>query len=347
VRVALTAIALCLASGCVHVAPRPVATETYRPRTSDGYGLELVRYRTPTLPKGPPVLLLHGVAANSRNMDLDEGHSLARWLVAHGREAWTLSLRGTGSSDDPDRGSGRPPGYAFDVFWKDDLPTALQEIERVTHAGPVDFVGHSMGGLVLYAYLSQGGQGVHAAVTLGSPTRLDWGTRVEPVIERFGALVPVGFSIPTAFGAHLAAPFHGLADAPLQRLFYEPSNTPVPVMRALFAYGTADISSGVLEQFRGWMATGRFASADGQLDFRAGLSQVHTPVLVVAARLDHIALTPGVRDGYRALGGPKQWLLVCPANGAGAEYGHMDLVVGDHAPHDVFTPLLNFLDAQP
>lgn len=339
--------ALAVLSGCVHVTPRPVAIETYRPRTSDGYGLELVRYRTPALPKGPPVLLLHGLGANARNMDVDEDHSLARWLVAHGREAWTLSLRGTGSSDDPDRSAGRPPGYAFDVYWKDDLPTALQEIERVTHAGPVDFVGHSMGGLVLYAYLSQGGTGVHAAVTLGSPTRLDWGTRAEPMLVRFGPLVPLGLSLPFSFGAHVAAPFHGLADEPLQRFFYEPTNTPVPVMRALMAYGTADISSGVLEQFIGWMATGRFASADGRLDFRAGLAHVTTPVLVVAGRLDHVALTPGVRDGYRALGGPKQWLLVCPANGAGAEYGHMDLVVGDHAPHDVFTPLLNFLDAKP
>jgi poly(3-hydroxyalkanoate) synthetase len=92
------------------------------------------------------------------------------------------------------------------------------------------------------------------------------------------------------------------------------------------------------------MRDGQFRSTDGAVDFRRGLAEVKTPVLVVAARRDHIALTPAVRDAYRALGGPKEWLLISVANGAGAEYGHMDLVVGEHAAKDVWTPVLDFLN---
>lgn len=339
-------LVLLLASACVRRVPLPEGTELFRAKTNDGWSLELVRYRPQGEPTGRPVLLLHGLGANARNLDIDEDHSLARWFTAHGREAWTLSLRGTGSSDGPDSAS-RHAGYPFDAYWQEDLPAALAEIRVKAGVEQVDFVGHSMGGLVLYAYLSQGGQGIAAAATLGSPTRLDWGTQLEPLLVNNGSLLAKESAIPLETSASLFAPIQGTdADLPLQRYFYEPSNTSVLTWQRLMAYGTADLAGGVLHQFRGWMEAGTFASVDGRLDFRKDLAKVTTPVLVVAARLDRIALLPGVRDGYRALGGPKQWLLVCPANGAGAEYGHMDLVVGDHAPKDVWTKVLAFFDKQ-
>ena len=67
-------------------------------------------------------------------------------------------------------------------------------------------------------------------------------------------------------------------------------------------------------------------------------------MLVVAGRLDRVALCPAVYDAYRALGGPKEWLLISRANGAVAEYGHMDLVIGDRAPTEVWTPVLEFFN---
>ena len=77
-------------------------------------------------------------------------------------------------------------------------------------------------------------------------------------------------------------------------------------------------------------------------DFRADMARVHTPVIVVAGKLDRVAPTPAVKDGFRALGGPKRWLLITRANGALGEYGHMDLVIGERAPAEVFRPVLDF-----
>ncbi|MBS1152246.1 MAG: Polyhydroxyalkanoic acid synthase, partial [Myxococcaceae bacterium] len=90
-----------LLSGCagLHWVPLPPSAEPQRVKTADGWELAVVRYR-PTVPStGRPVVLLHGIAANARNMDLDDEHSLARWFASQGREAWTMSLRGTGDSD--------------------------------------------------------------------------------------------------------------------------------------------------------------------------------------------------------------------------------------------------------
>lgn len=51
-------------------------------------------------------------------------------------------------------------------------------------------------------------------------------------------------------------------------------------------------------------------------DFRADMAKITTPVIVVAGKLDRVAPTPAVKDGYRSLGGPKRWLLITRANGA-------------------------------
>ncbi len=342
-RAAVIALLLC---GCAtfHWQPLPATAQAHRAKTADGWELAMVRYPATVPSTGRPVLLVHGIAANARNMDLDEHHSLARWLASQGREAWTLSLRGTGDSDEAD-GKDRKSGYSFDAFWQLDLPAAVDFVRAMTGAESVDYVGHSMGGMVLYAYLSQGGQGIHAGATLGSPTKLDWGTNSEAMIEKGFGFVPDGWALWTAVGAHAVVGLQGLqAEGPFERLFYVTGNTTVESWKRLIAYGTADISGGVASQFVKLVVTANFVSADGEKDFRRDLAHVTTPVMVVAARLDRLALTPAVYDGYRALGGPKEWLLISRANGALAEYGHMDLVVGERASTEVWTPVLQFFN---
>lgn len=339
-------LGLVLVTGCAawRPAPLPPEAESHRAKTADGWEISLTRYRPVGPAKGRPVLLCHGIAANERNMDLDAEHSMARWLAAQGREAWTMSLRGTGRSDRPDARAGRAP-IRFDDFWQQDLPAAVRHVQAATGATAVDYAGHSMGGLVLYAYLSQGGQGIGAATTLGTPTRFDWGTPLDGVIALSPKLIPAGVLVPSAAGAFLAAPLQSVMDdGPFQRFFYNPQSTSRETWEKLMAWGTADVAGGVAHQLAPMVDGGRFTSADGALDFRAGLARVQVPVLVVAARLDRIALAPAVKDGYRALGGPKEWVLITRANGARGEYGHMDLVIGERAADEVWSKVLGFFD---
>ncbi len=335
-----------LLSACVRTVPLPDRALVQRATTDDGWELELVRYDAQGPVTGRPVLLCHGISANARNMDLDEGHSLARWLSAHGRQAWTLSLRGTGSSSRVDVRLGRGP-ISFDDYWRHDLPAAIRHVLAQSGAPQLDYIGHSMGGMVLYAYLSQGGQGVAAAATLGSPTRLDWGTVLDRVLAQAAPpLLPKSGALPSAFGSAVAAPFQGgVADDFFERLFYRRESTRVASWQRLMAYGTADTSGPVARHFLQLASSGRFLSADGRLDLRADMGRATTPLLVVAGAFDRIALTPAVKDGFRAWAGPKAWALISKANGAQAEYGHMDLVIGEHAAEDVWTPVLDFLRA--
>lgn len=341
-------------AGCAHFPMHPNA-EVHRAKTADGWELALTHYNPIGPAKGRPILLVHGISANERNMDLEQV-SMARWFAEHGRDAWTLSLRGTGNSDSiapagspadlADKGKGRPGPIRFDDYWKQDLPAAIAYIQTRSNADGIDYAGHSMGGMVLYAYLSQGGKGVHAAATLGSPTRLNWGTTLERLMLGMSPMIGEGWMIPSDLGAKMAAPFQGVVDdGPFQRFFYVPGTTDLEVWRQLMVHGTAPVSGGTALQLMDMMQNGRFLSADKQTDLKADMSKITTPILVVAGRLDRIAAAPAVKDGYRSLGGPKEWLLVTEGNGAHGEYGHMDLVIGKYAGDDVWAPILEFLDA--
>lgn len=337
-----------LMAGCAALRPIPLPkeAEAHTARTDDGWELSLTRYKAVGPPRGLPVVLCHGISANERNMDLDEQHSMARWFASQGREAWTMSLRGAGASDTVDAAKNRAGPIYFDDYWRHDLPAVVDYVKAFSGAPAIDYAGHSMGGMVLYAYLSQGGQGIHAAATLGAPTRLDWGTRLEGVVKTVGAaLVTPQWMIPSGVGALLASPFQGLVeDGPFQRLFYNPQSTDLETWRRLMVYGTAPVSGGTALQLITLMESGRFLSFDGKIDLRADMAKITTPMIVIAGRLDRIAVVPAVKDGYRALGGPKRWLLITRANGSKGEYGHMDLVIGERASKEVWPKMLEFFD---
>ncbi|MFO0596254.1 MAG: alpha/beta fold hydrolase [Myxococcaceae bacterium] len=343
-RAALVSFVALFASACVHVVPLPPQAESHRAKTDDGWDISLTRYHPIGPAKGPPIVLCHGISANERNMDLDDEVSMARWFAAHGREAWTMSLRGTGASDWPDASAGRKGPIVFDDYWRHDLPAVIKYVQLVSNAKEIDYAGHSMGGMVLYAYLSQGGQGIHRAATLGSPTALNFGSSVESLAKAVGPMIPEGWLVPSHLGAAMAAPFQGaIDDGPFQRMFYTPGTTDLEAWKRLMAYGTAPTSGGTAAQLLELMTTGRFLSADKHTDLKADMAKITTPVMVIAGRLDRIAAAAAVKDGYRALGGPKRWLLITRANGAHGEYGHMDLVIGKYAGDDVWKPLLDFL----
>jgi pimeloyl-ACP methyl ester carboxylesterase len=341
-------IAVALATGCAHlyVEPLPSDAVPHRAKTSDGWELELVQYKPAGAPKGRPVLLGHGISANGRNLDLDAEHSLARWLQAQGREAWTFSMRGNGRSDRADLSKGRKPAFDLDTLWREDLTAAIAYVREKTGAPTIDYVGHSMGGMVLYAYLSQGGAGVNAAVTLGSPTRLDWGSPLYPTLDAVSRTVlSDDLVLPAELGAALTAPLAGeVPDELTQLVLYNPENVDKLTWKRMMATGVGDVSGALLRQLGRMLLEGGFVSADGKIDYRRDMAKIRVPILVVAGKLDRIGTVPAVKDGYRALGGPKEWILLGEEYGEQADYGHMELVIGERAPTEVFPRVLSVLD---
>lgn len=330
--------------GWLYNSPWPEPVEPVRVVTDDGWSLDLrhvPRSAGPT--RARPVIVLHGIVANGRNMDFDEHHSIARSLARDGFDVWVPSLRGVGDSEKRD---GDDPGYGFDAHVLHDLPAIIGEVQRRTGSAEVDFVGHSMGGLVLYAHLARGGGGIGRAVTLGSPVRLHWTGLVEQVVGSVTGLATLT-TFPLRAATLTTLPVQGAWSGPVERMLTTPDNTRPDVWRRFLSVSVDDIPQRLLEQFAGWVEHKRFASRDGSVDYLAGLSNVHVPTLVVAGKVDGMAPPWSVRPAFDRLGSEeKQWVVLGEASGCVADYSHMDMLLGERADREVFPRVAAFLSQE-
>lgn len=319
--------------------------------TPDGWRLAVVRYHPERPAHRHPVLVVHGIVTNARYFDLDAKHSFLRWMAARGWDVWAVSLRGTGESEHAREASGPDElkhghgwDYDFDTFAKLDVPAVAKEMLAVTGADSVDYVGHSMGGLVLYAALARRTLAVHAAVACGSPVRFRWGTRLDTLLADALPVVTRLSSLPVRSPSSLYVPITLRLPSPLDPLLMNPDNVDPESYRAFVAVGVDDLSGPLVRQFARFVRDDDFVSDDGALDYRAALARLSTPLLVVAGKVDNLAPPWAVAPAYRDWGTKdKQWLLAGEESGLSADYGHLDMFLGEKASKDLWPRIEKFL----
>ncbi len=309
--------------------------EVYRVPTPDGAAVALGRYH-PRVPRrfAEPVILCHGLGNNRHTLDLDERHSLARYLARAGFESWVLELRGRGLA-------GGPIDATFDDQAIHDVATALETV-RSTGAREVLWVGHSKGGLLLYAHLARNGNApIRAGVTLGAPFTLAlqpglklFVRRVEPLLSRA--------SLPTSQLGRLAP--LGMPPGPITRYLVHDQNLELEVAKHALSSIAADIPGGVARQFARWVKSGNFDGEDG-FDYR-NLHHVKIPFLMIAGTHDLLAPPLAVARAREALGGPVKLVVAGSAHGFRGDYGHGDLLFGRHAPDEIYPVVESFLASQ-
>ena len=117
------------------------------------------------------------------------------------------------------------------------------------------------------------------------------------------------------------------------------------VRRALFNL-VSELSVGHAAQFGAWIRAGRFESQDGSVDYRARLAAATVPALLLAGAADALAPPASVAAAYEALGSPdKTYAVLGTATGCAADYGHGDLLLGRHAPEEVYPRIARWLEA--
>jgi pimeloyl-ACP methyl ester carboxylesterase len=166
--------------------------------TEDGAVLKLKRY---VREGAQPVLLVHGFLGNGLEFDLPHPrHNLAAYLAREGYDVWISSFRGCGRH--PYRSETPHWHHSVDHLAALDAPALVEGIRAATGRRPI-WIGHSMGGIVLYLYLQgvrmeknnasarattdpdlarERNRSILAGVTIGSPPGLyrhggDWVAR--------------------------------------------------------------------------------------------------------------------------------------------------------------------------
>ncbi|NOK20666.1 alpha/beta hydrolase [Corallococcus carmarthensis] len=308
--------------------------ELYRVPTDDGAAIALGRYH----PRGErrfaePVLLCHGLGANRFHMDFNEQYSLARYLARAGFETWVIELRGRGLA-------GACADWNFDDQAEHDVRTALRTVMS-TGAQQVLWVGHSKGGLMLYAHLAKNPQApVKAAVSLGAPFTFAVQPGLRAFVQRMEPLLKLKM-IPTRRVTSIA--FFGAPPGPLTRYMMLADNMDPQVVRWALANVPADVAGGVGRQFARWISTSQFTTFDGSFDYREPLAGVKIPFLLIAGSRDLLAPPLAVARAKEHLGGPVKMLVAGRGHGFAADYGHADLILGRKAPDEIFPQVEAFL----
>lgn len=305
-------------------------------RTDDGCGIALGRY----LPRGSrrfaePVVLCHGLGANRFTFDLTERYSLARRLAERGFEAWILELRGRGAS-------GRAHQSSFDHQVEHDVTAALRTVLS-TGAKHVLWVGHSKGGLLAMGHLGRTPTApIKAIAAIGSPVSF----AVQKGLRPFAKVVKPLLAAP-------AVPIENLAKLALwvpppgwfMRYLARPENLEPEVRKLALMNVGADVAGGVGRQFLQWIASGRWRSSDERFDYERGLQAVKAPTLLLAGTHDLLAPPESVAHAAKSLGGPTTVLTAGRAHGFREDYGHGDLMLGRHAPEELYPRVIAFLEA--
>ena len=135
--------------------------------TEDGWRLGVRHYR----PKHPdpgklPVILCHGLGLNATFWTITDNHLPAQ-LAARGYEVYVFDIRGSGenaqrgpaaigSTDSLRQTFLKERGerdWTVDDLVKYDVPAILDYVQRETGHDRVNWVGHSLGGMLVFPYL--------------------------------------------------------------------------------------------------------------------------------------------------------------------------------------------------
>ena len=329
------------------------ADEEHHARTPDGWVLPLYRF----LPVAgddattfqPPVVLCHGMGANRFNLAPDGKGSLAKWLAARGREVFVIELRGAGRSVELTPGSSDESAwrYNFDSYVQTDMPAILRKIREISGCGEVDWVGHSMGAMILYALAGHhqghvGGVKIRKAVAIAGPGRIGELPLRMHVMLRLGVRLPIE-RLPNRRWLRFLGTFYPAWTPDNEPSLGFKSNYDPGFGKQMINHVGSDLSRGLLQQVKSWVGKDGLFSADGEVNYTAALSRTEVPIRFIRASHDLIAPAAAVERAFLSAGGWKDLLVIGREHGYPSDYGHSDVVAGKDASLHVFPHIGDWL----
>lgn len=309
--------------------PDLAAMETVLAETEDGWRLPV--YHHPGA--GPPLLMVHGMGANHYNFDWRRDSSLAAWLAGRGWDVWVPALRGDFDAEGP------AGDYRFDDHALRDVPAILDAVRARTGAPQVYWVGHSMGGMLLYTSLATLPERVAAGVAIGSPAAFEHPPRLHVLARDNPWVVAGGGRLPFRALGRLAG-FLG-AESPVNHLLAWPGSLDDAVVAGLSRDALTDLPRAVARQANDWLRSGSLTRADGSPWMR----EAEVPLLALGMSEDRVVPWWYVVAACRWVH-PCDFRLLGVAGGFSTEYGHIDPVLAEHAKSEVWPLVDAFLRRQ-
>jgi len=320
--------------------PEKIQTEeVHTVKTPDLWSLRVCRYRRGRI-EGQPVLLVHGSVSNHHNFTSPEGACLIEHLVNKGYDCWAVDLRGCRSSIPPFERSRFET--TLDQHLMSDLPSVVHYIRRVSGYNKIHWVGHSLGGMLLYAYSQvHGEEHIASGTTMGSPLGFDgvqvkipetllFFVRHSPrlVCAVVRALIPLGMlskkSLP-----YFPANLQNIPPQMNTGHFINMLEAPLPKVQSELAF---------------WVKNQVWRMLDDRVNIQAGLKTMTFPLLAIYAPKDPFVPLRRAAHFFQQLPHKDKKYLVCSKEeGFLHDYNHCDLAFGKNGVREVFEPIATWI----
>lgn len=311
--------------------------------TSGRAPLAMVRKRTLDFDGATraPVLLVHGFGQNRYAWHLPM-RSMANALAEAGYDVFNLDLRGHGRS----RQLGAPPCRSVEDYVREDLPSAVEAVQRLADGRKVLLVGHSLGGLVSCAAAPNLDGAIAGVATIGSPYHFTSGSISLSAIAWF---VQALQSTPARrIDAPLGVKHVGAALRLLRKVAESPLY-PIPfrgwhkgaiepdVLGAHFRLAFDRAGLVELSELFAWGNSKRFLGEE--TDAIERFERMQLPLLVISGSHDDLAPPESVHPAYARSQSSDRTYRSFPL-------GHIDLLVGHDAPLMTWSVVRRWMDAR-
>jgi predicted alpha/beta hydrolase len=310
--------------------------------TDDGWKLKAYHHSN-IEGKNAPVMIFHAMALSAFSLNGNDGiPSIASWLSKNGFDAWVCECRGVGKAFHKDKRMRRE--WSFDDQLKYDVRAFIHSIQKATGHEKLHWIGHSMGGALLLAYLcTNDNSTIQSGIIAGS------GFEVSNRNGHFK--LPIKLCkflktkrIPLGILARFSRPF--LQFVPDQYGFFSKKLTGESTCKAIMK----DVHNIPVSLMRyAWQSyrKGGFCSNDDNRTYSSKAISISTPLLFLSSDLD-LAWTPSVVEEnlkfFRS--GIAQMLPLGKVYGHADNYGHVDMLMGKNAEKEVFPEILKWLNSK-
>jgi len=309
--------------------------------TSDGWRLAVHHWAADTSTPRAPVLMLHGLGANRLNIDLDERYSIARAAQRRGFPVYVAELRGHGMSRYV--GAADPDPWGLDEHAEIDLPAIIKVVQQHSASEQIHGFGHSMGGFLFYRLATQSEHALRSIVTMGTPLVSEIGLgRWQRRMFRMAARLPPGAYLPFKRLMSWVGRVVPLSSRFVDGILLNLANTEPEVALRMSKEAIDDIPVRLILEIQQRMTD---ASAAGPYSYEDRLSHVRVPVFALAGTVDQIAPSGSVSAAVARMEScDVRFREVGLRHGDRADYGHIDIIVGRHAPDEIFPLVLDFFE---
>jgi len=345
---------------------------TYSTKTKDGWTISIKRYVKKGMdPKNAraAVILCHGFNINNNFWDLDRRCSPARYLARNGYDVWAPSLRGSGRSSKTTASKLRSIvkfelkelphmllrtpfditkfGWTLDSHIHEDVPAIVDFVRKKSGFEKVYWIGHSMGGIVMFGYLeTEGQEKIAGFIPVGSMMVVP--QPLTPHLEKIAnqkQLLKASLLVNTTLASQVSNFTLGAVKSPIEELLLKRENMYDEVVFRFFRTCIDDTSPGVVGQYSDSIRKGEMLSYDGRYSYTDNMRRVTVPTLFISGGSDGFVSEEIMKKCYDAVSSKdKQIIIFSKANGYSMDYGHSDVIVGKNSGKDVYPEILTWLD---